>query len=459
MNARKILIPVVAGLLFSPALMAADLDSGTDTTTFSIEFLGTAGATDVVTGGAVVLELRAEYAVGDIVTLAFSGSALDGTTMPSSIVTTATAINGITLGLLSADADSAIYRVTDITAGSGTITTVGTLVVFAETAAFLDFDAQAVAAAGSVTITFSAETGTGLALDTGGGDLRSALHVDTAAEYSAATVAGVDLRFDEIIDVNAQRLGFAGDTVDIAAVTLAKGTPSFPTSFDSQDVVWSGDFSWIQDDDDMTAGVQPASGVVIVNNCTGLSDLTVTTSDISYSCTLATATTLTLDPVSNFVDPDTANTTAISEGSFSVSVTANYTGFDSTTGSVSFAGMAGGAWVLNGYQALIPYMPYGVGISQVIYLANRGSQAGEVTVEWIDQNGSSGSLGVIGTLGAGTTMKIGQLIQNALPAAQRASGRLALTVTANVPAGDVQMNSQYNVNGNRAFTLHEDNRN
>jgi len=121
-------------------------------------------------------------------------------------------------------------------------------------------------------------------------------------------------------------------------------------------------------------------------------------------------------------------------------------------------GLAAGAWVLNGYQALIPYMPFGTGISQVIYLANRGSQSGEVTVEWIDADGSSGELGVIGTLGATSTMKIGQLIQNALPTAQRASGRLALTVTANVPAADVQMNSQYNVSGNRAFTLHEDNR-
>jgi hypothetical protein len=226
-------------------------------------------------------------------------------------------------------------------------------------------------------------------------------------------------------------------------------------TFNTQDVVWSGDFSWIIDTDATTAGIQPATGVVAVSTCTAISGLTTTATDISYSCTAAGATTLTLDPKPNV---DAAGDNPILPAStIGVEVTTNFTGFGTTKGAVVFA-LSGGAWTLNGYQAFIPYMPYGSGITQVIYLANRGTTVGDITVEWVDKDGTSGTLGVIASLGAVTTMAIGPIIKAALPAAQQASGRLALTVTANVPAADVQMNSQYNVSGNRAFTLHEDNR-
>ena len=103
-------------------------------------------------------------------------------------------------------------------------------------------------------------------------------------------------------------------------------------------------------------------------------------------------------------------------------------------------------------------MPYGPSISQVIYVVNRGSQSGALIVDWVDQNGNSESLGTVATLGPNTTMSIGPIINAALPMAQRTSGRLGLTITANLPAADVQLNAQYNASGNRAFVLHEDNR-
>lgn len=458
MSIRKILIPVAAGLLISPALMAADLDGNSTETTFSTEYLGTAGATDIVTGAGLAVDLQAEYAIGDIITLSFSGAALDGTTMPTSVVVVPAGtptINGITLGLLSADSSEAVYRVTDVVAGANN-TTVGVIVPFAATPNFLDFDAQAVASAGGVTVSYSAATSTGLALDTGGGDLRSHDHILSANEYSVAALATV---FDDVIDVDTDRLALVTGPDDDAEVTLVNAAiTAGETTFVSQDITWTGDFSWIVDDDTATAGIQPAAGVVAATGCVVSSaGVTVTATTISYNCA-AGASTLTLDPVDNFTGTDTANTTALSDGSFSVSITVNFTGFSTTAGTVAFNSLTAGSWTLNGYQSEIPYMPFGSSITQIIYLANRGSQSGEVTVDWIDKDGTSGSLGVIATLGAGTTLAIGPLIKDALPAAQQAGGRLALTVIANVPAADVQMNSQYNVSGNRAFTLHSDNR-
>ena len=81
MNVRKILIPVVAGLFISPAMMAADLDGETTGRTFSNEYLGTADATDIVAGDVLAVLLEAEYAVSDIITLTFSG-------MPNSLEAT-----------------------------------------------------------------------------------------------------------------------------------------------------------------------------------------------------------------------------------------------------------------------------------------------------------------------------------------------------------------------------------
>ena len=143
--------------------------------------------------------------------------------------------------------------------------------------------------------------------------------------------------------------------------------------------------------------------------------------------------------------------------SFTVAVTVNYTGARHTDGSRLFSEGAG-KWTLNGFQAFLPYMPYGPSISQVIYLVNRGSQSGALIVDWVDQNGNSESLGTVATLGPKTTLSIGPIINAALPMAQRTSGRLGLTITANVPAADVQINAQYNASGNRGFVLHEDNR-
>ena len=141
-----------------------------------------------------------------------------------------------------------------------------------------------------------------------------------------------------------------------------------------------------------------------------------------------------------------------------MSRTKTYWFLNDAEGASTVPGIGLGAWDLNGYQALIPYMPYGNNISQIIYLANRGSQTGLVTVDWIDANGNSGTLTDITSIAANSTKALGNIIKNALPAAQRASGRLALVITANIPSEDGQLNAQYNVSGNRAYVLHEDNR-
>jgi hypothetical protein len=223
------------------------------------------------------------------------------------------------------------------------------------------------------------------------------------------------------------------------------------------EVTWTGDFSWINDGDEVTTGIQPIGNTVIATDCDP-SSVVVTATEITAECSDYTAG-LQLDPSENG-NPDLA---ILPAGAFEVAIVVNYSDFgmwDGTerTGSTTFGAMSAGLWALNGYQAEVPYMPYGTGISQVIYLANRGAQSGDITVDYIDRAGNSETLGVVATINPSSTLSIGNAIAAALPANLRAGGRLALTITANIPAKDGQLNSQYNVSGNRAFTLHDDNR-
>ena len=131
----------------------------------------TTHSADTVLGGVLKVTLGAEYAVGDIITLTLSGAALESGMLTSITSDTNAAISSMTIGLLSTDASTATYRVTDVTPGTAN-TTVG--VIFSLAAdMILTFDAPLVDAAGTVVVAFSAATDTGLALDTGTANLRT----------------------------------------------------------------------------------------------------------------------------------------------------------------------------------------------------------------------------------------------------------------------------------------------
>ena len=460
MSIRKILFLAVAGIMISPALMAADI-AAPDMRTFSDEFLGTHSDTDTIAGAGLTVTLGTEYTLGDIITLDFSGAALDVATVPTSV----TSIPGhVVLGLLSADTGQAIYRVTST---EPRIVAEGAPVLTFQAADATDdmimFNARDVQAAGGVTVSYSAATSTGIALDTVGES--DVAYITVEEEYSIEMVEA----FDAIIDVKAERMAFVEVTenvkFDMSSLTVDENDDAFADAYGTTlvgvDLVWSGNFGWIIDTDDSMDDVQPSANVVTVTTGTdgmmACNSVVVTAVTIAATCmTPEGSINLKLDPSMN---KDADDSLAILPGtSFTVAVTVNYTGGDGDTAGSRLFSQVLGSWTLNGFQAFLPYMPYGSNITQIIYLVNRGSQSGALIVDWIDQNGNSESLGTVATIGPKTTMSLGPIINAALPMAQRTSGRLGLTITANVPAAHVQINAQYNVGGNRAFVLHEDNR-
>ena len=84
----------------------------TEKRVFADEFLGTYTDSGKIAGGSLQVILGTEYTLGDIVTLDFSGAALDESTVPATAASTGP--RTIRLGLLSADTSQAIYRVTSV---------------------------------------------------------------------------------------------------------------------------------------------------------------------------------------------------------------------------------------------------------------------------------------------------------------------------------------------------------
>ena len=476
--AKTNLLAVAAGVLISPVSMAAivdDVDTGGPSTTFfySTEYLSTAVAADAVDAGDLAVTLGAEYAVGDVVTWTVSGSAVDSG-FPNSVVVDCvpeTALNandgtaGVTFGLLSSDADGATYRVTELDSATcaGATSTVGVTAEFATAAGdgALQLDAQSVEAAGTFIANYAAETSTSLPLDTAGGASRSVDLVITGSQFGP-DVTGP---FDATVDVNQQRLGFEGcdqadpDCEDVLDWTVdagvvpdeadddqIAGTPGDETA---QAVTISADFGWVVDEDPDTDGVQAPVGT-FASSCT-ITGLTAT--EATADCTNG-ANDLTIDVFSN--EDSNGDRQVLPATTFTSDHVFAYTGIGNVDSTLTVSTVSLGAWDLNGFQAQVAYMPFQTGIGQVIYIANRSTQTGAITIDWIDQNGNSGSFD-IGNVNAGSTRAIGPAIQAGLPAAQQEGGRLALVITANVPACQAQLNAQYNVSGDRAFSVSSNN--
>jgi hypothetical protein len=435
--------------------MAADVETPSLSAFVSDEYLSTSPAAEALSHPQVGFTIGSEYAVGDIIDLTFSGSALDDATLPTSIVSTGVGLATVTVGLLSSSADAATYRVTEINIGTGA-STIGAAFAVCTGGAPCDFNAQAVDANNGVVMAFSAQTGTSLPLDTSGGADRSTALFVTGSQFAAS----VPVPFDGVVDVNDNRESFTTGTTDSATFNVEEfaqtcaGLPDDPCEVNfleanplDQDVTITADFGWVLDDDPGTAGLQPAAGVFDLVNCTDVTEMFSAT-DIMATCGFG--------DVDIDIDVAPNGTEVLPAGSFVSTHVLNYEGSGATASSITVTNVSLGAWTLNGFQAKVAYMPFQTGIGQVIYIANRSDQAGAITVDWIDQNGNSGSFD-IGLVNAGSTRAIGPAIQAGLPAAQQEGGRLALVITANVPACEAQLNAQYNVSGDRAFSVSSNN--
>jgi len=110
-----------------------------------------------------------------------------------------------------------------------------------------------------------------------------------------------------------------------------------------------------------------------------------------------------------------------------------------------------GVWTINGAQVYIQYMPYGTGISRIVYVANSGVINADGTVDVI-ADGSTTTC-AIPAVAAKTVTQLSALVDACVAGAGITSGRVALLMTFTAPDVDIEVYSAYNVGGNDRGTV------
>jgi hypothetical protein len=122
-----------------------------------------------------------------------------------------------------------------------------------------------------------------------------------------------------------------------------------------------------------------------------------------------------------------------------------------------------GAWALNGFSAFVPYMPYGAGISQIIYITNKSNQSSALDIESYDANGFTCDFTTDVMADAGSVTQLsGDILAGlkdcyGIPADGTLDARLSLQITGSIPGSLAEVVTSYNVNGNRNFVINNSN--
>jgi hypothetical protein len=361
----------------------------------------------------------------------------------------------IDFGLTSSTASSATYRVTGVQAVSGTKTsTVGGQIY----APAMLVKPTSLAAAGVATVSFSAKTATGTAMDA----LATAYTVGSAIGQYNVTV---DQKLDAVVDVEQARKALVGGTptasTDVLGFTLTAGTgvdgvkgaldtsgaltsAAVTTRVGSSDKVThtiNGDFAFV-DNSLTTAGITSTTALscdgtttVEAVATTGLAVSVVDTGIETIDCTF------TKDQAAGVI-PNQA---------FSGTSKKQWTSNAIATGTTTDTWASLGAWTLNGASITAYGVPMGSAVSRFLWVNNKGTDAAVATYTAV-MNGSSYGPYALGTIPGKTSMSVGGLIDTDLGARGiyiAPSSRANITVDAPVKSADVTMSASYKHNADK----------
>lgn len=357
----------------------------------------------------------------------------------------------VQLTMISNDATSATYRVsatpdavgTDGNSASAATSTVGALIPFATP----NLKATALMAADTATLSSSAQTGAGAAMDT------------NATTFEVAkTVAGytftADTIFDAQVSVDLSRKSFVGpsqvdilryttaasagvDGVDSTSTAVTAGSPTLATT-----TVSVATTSWsFMDTNTTSAGIQ-----LDANNTAASTNGTVAFSTDGTTLTIADTAvrannSLTITKAAGATSNDLPAQTYTATAAYTATPT-NGTATVYTPASIS-----AGAWTLNAASITAYGVPYGSSVSRFLWVNNSGSTAGDISATFV-QGGVSTDLGSIGTAATLSSTEIGSLIDAALTAnsiTPAANSRANVIVTVTSPANEITMTSAYKV--------------
>jgi hypothetical protein len=284
--------------------------------------------------------------------------------------------------------------------------------------------------------------------------------LDSGSTDDLAVVASqfdvtVGTPLDGEIDVFADREDFTVADPIVSSDTLVfttivdNGLPVFAGSpfvdaTSGTRVTIGGDFSWTDTDgdgsctDNLGATVVPDGSLAVdttLSDCTKMVfSLTAPNTSGPHTVVFTNAGNFPLDPQ---VFTGSAKYTFVQNGG-------------SATGSTT-VGFEPGAWTINGAQVYIQYMPYGTGISRIVYAANKGNLQADATAV-VYANGGMFPCD-LGAVNAKTVNSLSGALDTCVAANNITTGKVAILITFTAPDKDIEVYSAYNVGGNDRGTV------
>lgn len=455
-----------AGTFAGNNTVKADVTANENAVIFSKEGFAKLTGTDLQLAPVISYKLGAAYIIGDELTFTFSAAKDAKSVLPTTIMVDTAEFN-----LIAQTTTTVKYRVI-----SGSAKAASLFVVPQQKTTAADINDSAKSGLVFTAANLDGLTVAASAAKNNGADVHD---VDTTALVSGAAAnllslkatqfgkSTVTTKLNAVVDQSAPTLGtaFVIGTDDAFTVTY-KAPKVMPVK------------ALLGADDginDLSAAADSVAPIMTVTTTlpfldvakytfkSSVADAVVTTvangaTDTDIVVTYPKGTTVPSDTVT--ITPKTgASAPTMGAYTFAATVTAN--------GSTPLASAAAnaGAWTTAGdYVVTIPYMPFGTGLSQVIYANNNSASDVEVSAVATDENGTEYDLGVVSAAKAGAVTKLSTPIKNALEAEGFTSGKVAIEITfrgstADVPvAGTIQVHSGYNANASdRGFVANTTN--
>jgi hypothetical protein len=369
-----------------------------------------------------------------------------------------------TFGLVSSDSTSATYRVSAIDIVASGTSTVGALVV-TPAVQLLSTGLTANGAAGT-TIAFSATTGAGTVMDSGGTATSAPLKIATAADDFVITVD----KFNAVVDVEGSKLNFVGsasnaseDIVSFAipttvavdgaqfvntagVLTEADAVTALATTVDAvvHDVTYSACFNFL-DTNTATAAID---GLNTTGSATGM---VVAEKAATSGCTLtATDATQILRADGKVAIKKVTATQVFPTGTFSGKSVFTWSNKAATpdatrTSTVTHADL--GSWTLNGASVTVYGVPMASTVDRMIWITNKSADPAAVTAT-VTLNGTATADLALGDVAGNTTTSVDEAIDTALAAAgvtPPANSRAMIVLTSPIKAADMVVSASYKV--------------
>jgi hypothetical protein len=419
---KSLLALALAGVAMSASAVETKLKSGT-AGVVSVEGLAAGKVsltqgTETLAGGInisnVAIVLGAEYTQNDIVTIEISGAEFsDPDTFTLTEDTTTT---GVKFGLLNKSATKLTFRVTT----NGTAANTGKTYNLAAGTGF-DVKLTSIANDGKVTVTTSAKTSGGDAIDSQG--TKDTLTILTGKTQYTSTVT----TSDAVVDVAQLRKGFEKDDKGAFKYPTPKATiasnavnhGSLTTSDVQVDLV--GDFAGI---DTIKLGAKSFTIAKDMKSATVKTGAALTAGDLDITFTIPS---------------DATKRTAITAPQdIKATVKAIY---DTSKELVLTNNVKVSSWTLNGDTANIDFVPFQEEYARSVTVTNRGDVEGDVNAE-LFANGKMVASAKIGTAAKYGVTDVSAAL-NKLAADNGVTGFAGVRITTNAPDANIDVNAIY----------------